>query len=150
MARFVPVIMVFACVALAAGLVVAFTETACSPVIQSGPARDVPFFLAHPDERNAKIIACQDNRRDAASDAECENARAALIGRVPVPATNTSLRDVPFYLAHPDEMAAKLAACRENPGGTVLDAECLNARSASIRLATDPANKSMPSVDWKF
>lgn len=150
MARFVPAMMVFCCVVLAAGLVAALTETGCSPVIQSGPARDVPFFLANPVEREAKVARCQDTPSDGVFDAECRNARAALTERGPLAAAKSPLRDVPFYLAHPDEMTAKLAACRDNPGGTMLDAECLNARSASIRLATDPANKTMPSVDWKF
>lgn len=75
----------------------------------------------------------------ACSDAGCPP--ASLIAPV---------RDVPFYLANPGERAAQIAACRDNPAAAMLDANCMNARAAATRRATDPANKTMPKIDWKF
>ncbi len=57
-------------------------------------------------------------------------------------------RGVSWYLANPDERAATLAACRDDPGGALLDADCLNARAAANRRAFDPANKAMPNP-WR-
>jgi hypothetical protein len=55
-------------------------------------------------------------------------------------------RDVPYFLAHSEEMAAKIAACGDNPGGSLLDPECVNAKAAESRRAFDPANTAMPKI----
>ncbi len=59
-------------------------------------------------------------------------------------AERKQVRDVAFYLAHPEERAATIAGCRADPGGTGKDADCVNARSAEFRQATDPKNYGMP------
>jgi len=56
------------------------------------------------------------------------------------------VRDVPYYLAHPEEGSAVLAKCNDNPGGLMLDGNCRNAGTAESRRRLNPRNTGMPKI----
>jgi hypothetical protein len=49
----------------------------------------------------------------------------------------SSVRTVSWYMAHRPEMNAKVAACKDNPGGALSDPECENAGQADLRIGLD-------------
>ena len=52
--------------------------SACSPPNSaSGPTHDVAYYRDHPDERAAKMKACQNNQGKLAATSNCINALAA-------------------------------------------------------------------------
>jgi hypothetical protein len=52
----------------------------------------------------------------------------------PQPAKVATLRDIPWFLAHQEEMHAKTAACDANPGVAFHDPECENATEAAAHV----------------
>ena len=47
------------------------------------------------------------------------------------------VRTVDWYVAHPNDASAKVAACNNDPGNASSDAECLNAFTATEKIGFD-------------
>lgn len=56
------------------------------------------------------------------------------------------LRDVAHFAAHPDERAAVIAQCDNDPGRFDLHPNCANAREAAWDQKMKPGNNAVPSL----
>jgi len=52
--------------------------------------------------------------------------------------------DVQYYLDNPDDRAAKIAECANNPGEKEVSPNCVNAREADTKAML--SSKEMPSI----
>jgi hypothetical protein len=64
--------------------------------------------------------------------------------RVAVVVTPRTVRTVSWFQAHQLEMTQKLGACKDNPGGGMLDPECQNALDAKEHVDTQNFLASAP------
>ena len=64
---------------------------------------------------------------------------AAAVAMIP-----RTARTVSWFVAHQVEMAKKLGACKDNPGGGMLDPECQNALDAKEHLDIQNFLASVP------
>lgn len=61
-------------------------------------------------------------------------------------ACDEETKTVDYYLANKEEMSAKVAECRNNPGGKGLTPNCVNASAAMDRSVFSSKNSGMPRI----
>jgi hypothetical protein len=95
-------------------------------------------FSPSPRCRRDRILLGRRARRDCAfggaqpaTDRELGHPAGRMMPRPP------DARTVTWFKAHVPELQAKLAACKDNPGGARNDAECDNAQHAQWDLSFD-------------
>ncbi|EMM4514117.1 EexN family lipoprotein [Salmonella enterica] len=59
---------------------------------------------------------------------------------------NEPSRDVKYYTEHPDERAAKLEECKNNPGEAKYSPNCDNAKASASRAILDSNNTGMSGI----
>lgn len=57
--------------------------------------------------------------------------------------SNQTVRDVPYFLSHPDELRLKFAECKDNPGLLSSDPECVNASAANKAKILEDARRAL-------
>ena len=53
------------------------------------------------------------------------------------------IRDVPYFLSHPEELQLKFAECKDNPGLLSSDPECVNASAANKARILEEARRAL-------
>jgi len=88
-----------------------------SGIAQAESPKTVSWYLNHPEEMKEKAAWCSESA-DRNSTVECRNVVSAKWGRgkkdVPDLEPNSSPKSAEWYLAHSDEMKARLAWCNDS------------------------------------